>query len=81
MISSNWSVTDNKLYRKFVFPDFSSAFAFISRVALIAEKLDHHPTWSNTWNTVEIWLSTHDSGNVITEKDELLSVEIDKLFS
>lgn len=81
MISSNWIITDNKLYRKFIFSDFSTAFAFISRVALLAEKLDHHPTWSNTWNTVEIWLSTHDSGNVITEKDELLSVEIDKLFN
>lgn len=81
MISFNWNVTDNKLYRKFTFSDFSTAFAFISRVALISEKLDHHPTWSNTWNTVEIWLSTHDSGNVITEKDELLSFEIDKLFN
>lgn len=81
MISSNWIIIDNKLYRKFTFSDFSAAFAFITRVALIAEKLDHHPTWSNTWNTVEIWLSTHDSGNVITDKDELLSVEIDKLLN
>jgi 4a-hydroxytetrahydrobiopterin dehydratase len=69
------------LYRKFTFADFSSAFAFITRVALTAEKLNHHPTWSNTWNTVEIWLSTHDAGNVITEKDQALSVEIDKLFN
>ena len=81
MISNNWSVSDNKLYRKFIFADFSAAFAFITRVAMIAEKLNHHPTWSNTWNTVEIWLSTHDAGNIITDKDELLSVEIDKLFS
>lgn len=81
MISSNWIISDNNLYRKFTFSDFSAAFAFITRVALIAEKLDHHPTWSNTWNTVEIWLSTHDSGNIITEKDELLSVEIDNLFN
>jgi 4a-hydroxytetrahydrobiopterin dehydratase len=81
MISTNWSVSDNKLYRKFIFADFSAAFAFITRVAMIAEKLNHHPTWSNTWNTVEIWLSTHDAGNIITDKDELLSVEIDKLFS
>lgn len=81
MISTNWSVSDNKLYRKFIFADFLEAFAFITRVAMIAEKLNHHPTWSNTWNTVEIWLSTHDAGNIITDKDELLSVEIDKLFS
>lgn len=81
MSSSNWILTGNKLYRKFTFSDFSSAFAFITRVALIAEKLNHHPTWSNTWNTVEIWLSTHDAGNVITEKDQVLSVEIDKLFN
>lgn len=81
MSSSNWILTDNKLYRKFTFADFSSAFAFITRVALTAEKLNHHPTWSNTWNTVEIWLSTHDAGNVITEKDQVLSVEIDKLFN
>ena len=81
MSSSNWILTDNKLYKKFTFADFSSAFAFITRVALTAEKLNHHPTWSNTWNTVEIWLSTHDAGNVITEKDQVLSVEIDKLFN
>ncbi len=81
MSSSNWILTDNKLYRKFTFVDFSSAFAFITRVALTAEKLNHHPTWSNTWNTVEIWLSTHDAGNVITEKDQVLSVLIDNLFN
>lgn len=81
MSSSNWILTDNKLYKKFTFADFSSAFAFITRVALTAEKLNHHPTWCNTWNTVEIWLSTHDAGNVITEKDQVLSVEIDKLFN
>jgi 4a-hydroxytetrahydrobiopterin dehydratase len=81
MSPSNWILTNNTLYRKFTFADFSSAFAFITRVALTAEKLNHHPTWSNTWNTVEIWLSTHDAGNVITEKDQALSVEIDKLFN
>ena len=81
MSSSNWILTNNTFYRKFTFADFSSAFAFITRVALTAEKLNHHPTWSNTWNTVEIWLSTHDAGNVITEKDQALSVEIDKLFN
>jgi len=65
-----WEKQNNKLYKKFLFKDFSSAFSFMTQVAMIAEKIDHHPTWTNTWNTVEIWLSTHDAGNVITEKDE-----------
>jgi 4a-hydroxytetrahydrobiopterin dehydratase len=57
-----WQEADNKLYKKFVFKDFSEAFAFMTRVALAAEKSDHHPLWTNVWNTVEIWLNTH-SGN------------------
>ncbi|MEY3375712.1 MAG: hypothetical protein RL463_16, partial [Bacteroidota bacterium] len=53
------------------------AFAFMTSVALLAEKADHHPTWTNTWNTVEIWLSTHDAGNVVTQKDRDLADQID----
>jgi 4a-hydroxytetrahydrobiopterin dehydratase len=75
-----WQETDNKLYRKFQFADFSEAFAFITRVAMEAEKMNHHPLWTNVWNTVEIWLSTHDAGNVVTEKDRLLAAAIDKIF-
>ncbi|HMJ46151.1 MAG TPA: 4a-hydroxytetrahydrobiopterin dehydratase, partial [Ferruginibacter sp.] len=71
--------TDNKLYRKFEFADFSEAFAFMTRVALAAEKMDHHPLWTNVYNTVEIWLSTHDAGDIVTEKDKKLSSKIDKL--
>lgn len=71
---------NNSLYRKFQFNDFSQAFAFMTRVAMAAEKMDHHPTWKNTWNTVEIWLSTHDAGNTITEKDRTLSFKIDGLL-
>lgn len=74
-----WTETDNKLYRKFKFKDFSEAFAFMTRVAIAAEKADHHPTWTNTYNTVEIWLSTHDAGNIVSEKDHQLSKAIDKL--
>ena len=74
-----WKETDNKLYRKFVFSDFSEAFSFMTRVALIAEKMDHHPLWTNVYNTVEIWLSTHDAGNVVTEKDRKLAAAIDLL--
>jgi 4a-hydroxytetrahydrobiopterin dehydratase len=79
MIPQTWVNIEDKLYRKFIFSDFSEAFGFISRVALIAEKINHHPTWSNTWSTVEIWLSTHDAGNIVTDKDILLASEIDKL--
>lgn len=74
-----WSEQDNKLYRKFEFKNFSEAFAFMTRVALIAEKMDHHPLWTNVWNKVEVWLSTHDAGDIVTEKDRKLAAAIDKL--
>lgn len=74
-----WQEADNKLYRKFQFSNFSEAFAFMTRVALEAEKMDHHPLWTNVYNTVEIWLSTHDAGNVVTNKDRTLASRIDKL--
>lgn len=72
-----WKEIDNTLYQKFTFKDFSEAFSFMTRVALAAEKADHHPKWTNTYNTVEIWLSTHDAGDVVTEKDRVLSKQID----
>ncbi len=75
-----WKETDNKLYRKFEFSDFSEAFSFMTRVALIAEKMDHHPLWTNVYNSVEIWLSTHDAGDIVTEKDKKLAKEIDSLI-
>jgi 4a-hydroxytetrahydrobiopterin dehydratase len=75
-----WPEKDNKLYKSFVFKDFSDAFSFMCRVALLAEKLNHHPTWTNTWNKVEIWLSTHDAGDIVTDKDRELAKEIDKLL-
>lgn len=75
-----WEEKDNTLYRQFKFADFSEAFAFMTRVALIAEKMDHHPKWTNTWNTVDIWLSTHDAGDVVTEKDRKLASRIDQLI-
>ncbi|MCM5529898.1 4a-hydroxytetrahydrobiopterin dehydratase [Parasegetibacter sp. NRK P23] len=75
-----WENTDNKLYRKFSFKDFSEAFAFMTRVAMIAEKQNHHPSWRNTYNTVEVWLSTHDAGDVVTEKDKKLAAAIDALL-
>ena len=77
---TNWSQTPTSLYRKFEFNDFSEAFAFMTRVAMIAEKMDHHPKWTNVWNTVEIWLSTHDAGDVVTDKDRKLADKIDSLI-
>jgi 4a-hydroxytetrahydrobiopterin dehydratase len=74
-----WQEKENKLYRKFQFSNFSEAFAFMTRVAIEAEKMDHHPLWTNVWNTVEIWLSTHDAGNVVTDKDRELAKKIDTL--
>lgn len=75
-----WQHNNNKLYRKFQFKDFSEAFAFMTRVAMEAEKMNHHPEWKNVWNSVEIWLSTHDAGDIVTEKDEQLAKAIDQLL-
>lgn len=74
-----WQETNNALYRKFSFNDFSEAFAFMTRVALLAEKANHHPRWTNVWNIVEIWLNTHDAGNTVTERDRKLALKIDEL--
>lgn len=76
-----WKEENNKLYRKFTFKDFSEAFAFMTRVAMIAEKMNHHPEWKNVWNTVEMWLSTHDAGDVVTEKDRKLSQLVNELIN
>lgn len=78
-LTMNWEEKNNSLYRKFEFKDFSEAFAFMTRVALIAEKMNHHPKWTNVWNTVEVWLSTHDAGDVVTDKDRKLAERIDAL--
>ena len=75
-----WTEINNSLYRKFEFDNFSEAFAFMTRVAFEAEKMDHHPKWTNVYNTVEIWLNTHDAGDTITEKDHKLAKKIDKLL-
>ena len=74
-----WEEKDNKLYKKFGFKNFSEAFAFMTRVALEAEKMDHHPLWTNVYNSVEIWLSTHSAGDVVTDKDREPAKKIDKL--
>jgi 4a-hydroxytetrahydrobiopterin dehydratase len=72
-----WEEKENALYRKFEFRNFSEAFAFMTRVAMEAEKMDHHPKWTNVYNTVEVWLSTHDAGNTVTDKDRRLAQRIE----
>jgi len=74
-----WEEREHQLYKKFLFTNFSEAFAFMTRVAMEAEKMDHHPLWTNVWNTLEIWLSTHSAGDIITEKDRELARRIDAL--
>jgi 4a-hydroxytetrahydrobiopterin dehydratase len=75
-----WKEEDNKLKRSFQFDDFVDAFAFMTRVAFAAEKMNHHPNWSNVYNKVEIVLFTHDVNDSITDKDRKLSKEIDKIY-
>jgi 4a-hydroxytetrahydrobiopterin dehydratase len=74
-----WTEQNNRLKKTFKFKDFSEAFAFMARVALLAEKMDHHPFWTNVYNTVNIELSTHDAGDVVTDKDRKLAKAIDQL--
>lgn len=74
-----WSLRDGKLFRQFKFADFSEAFAFMTRVAILAEKADHHPEWFNVYNTVEIELTTHDVGG-LSQRDFLLATAINHLI-
>jgi 4a-hydroxytetrahydrobiopterin dehydratase len=75
-----WQEKNNQLQRSFEFKDFVRAFAFMTRVAFVAEKMNHHPNWSNVWNKVDIALNTHDAGDVVTEKDRKLADAIDKIY-
>ncbi|CCW35110.1 pterin-4-alpha-carbinolamine dehydratase [Chthonomonas calidirosea] len=75
-----WRYQDDKLQRTFKFTDFSQAWGFMSRVALMAEKMDHHPDWSNVYNTVNVALSTHDAGGV-TELDLQLARHMNRFYA
>jgi 4a-hydroxytetrahydrobiopterin dehydratase len=76
-----WKEENNQLKRSFEFSNFIEAFAFMTKVAFVAEKMNHHPNWHNAYNKVEIILSTHDAGNTVTDKDRKLASEIDRLFN
>lgn len=75
-----WKEENNRLKKEFQFKDFSEAFGFMTRVAIAAEKMNHHPLWTNVYNKVSFELSTHDAGDTVTEKDHQLAKAIDKLF-
>ena len=74
-----WKEENNQLKRDFEFADFVEAFGFLSRVALLAEKMNHHPHITNVYNQVSLALSTHDAGNTVTDKDRKLAEAIDQL--
>jgi len=74
-----WAEENNRLRKTFEFKDFQEAFAFMTRVAFLAEKHQHHPNWSNVYNKVDIELTTHDAGNTVTDKDHQLAEAIDNI--
>jgi len=74
-----WMEENNRLKKSFQFKDFKEAFGFMTKVALVAEKMDHHPLWTNVYNRVSFELCTHDAGDVVTELDRKLAAAIDKL--
>ena len=76
-----WKEEDNQLKATFTFENFIEAFSFMTAVAFQAEKQNHHPNWSNVWNTVEISLTTHDAGNIVTDNDRALAASIDAIYA
>ena len=75
---NGWELKDEKIFKKFQFTDFAEAFSFMTRVAIVADKADHHPEWFNVYNRVEIYLTTHDA-NGISERDFSLASKIDAM--
>ena len=75
-----WKEEGDRIIKEFVFKNFTEAFGFMTKVAIEAEKMGHHPDWSNVYNKVTIMLSTHDAGDIVTEKDHALAKIIDNLF-
>ena len=79
MTMKDWKEENNCLTKDFTFGDFSEAFSFMTQVAIAAEKADHHPEWTNVWNRVSFRLSTHDAGDIVTDKDRALAADIDRI--
>lgn len=75
-----WQHKNNQLQKTFIFEDFKEAFAFMTQVAFVAEKMNHHPEWTNVYHTVHFFLSTHDAQNTVTQKDQLLAEKIDQIY-
>jgi 4a-hydroxytetrahydrobiopterin dehydratase len=75
-----WKEEDNKLKKSFTFRNFKEAFRFMTEIAFVADEMDHHPFWTNSYNKVSFELNTHDAGNVVTEKDRTLAAAIDDIF-
>jgi len=74
-----WEIQENKLYKKFIFADFTQAIQFINQIAVLANQVNHHPSILNNYNVVEIWLCTHDENNQITAKDHELANMINEI--
>jgi len=81
MKNSDWTIQDNSLKRTFKFKDFKVAFSFMTVVSYLCEEHNHHPDWSNSYNTVSISLTTHDADSTVTDKDYKLAKAIDKASS
>jgi 4a-hydroxytetrahydrobiopterin dehydratase len=79
-VQKQWEEINDKLYKIIIFKDFQEAFAFMGKVAKLAEREAHHPKWCNEYNKLEIWLSTHDAGNVVTDKDRNMAKLIDEIL-
>ena len=75
-----WTEENNRLKKTFTFKNFNQAFGFMTKVALVAEKMDHHPYWTNVYNVVTFELSTHDAGDTVSDKDHKLAKAIDLLI-
>ena len=80
-VQKQWEEVNNKLYKILIFKDFKETFAFMEKVAKLAERESHHPRWCNEYNKLEIWLSTHDAGDVVTDKDHNMAKLIDGLLT
>jgi len=75
-----WKEIDHKLMTTFVFKDFLRAMKFMHDLIPVIEEMNHHPTWTNTYNKVEVFLQTHDAGNMVTEKDRELAAVMDEVY-